>query len=121
MTQAAQAYGKVANQVSNQRELEAELLLTAAGQLQTIRDGWETKHAELNAALLNNRKLWSILVTSVTKPDNPLPANVRQNVANIGVFVLKHTMTTLADPRPENLGSLININRELASGLLGRA
>jgi flagellar protein FlaF len=57
----------------------------------------------------------------VTRPENPLPANVRQNVANIGIFVLKQTMTTIADPRPENLGSLISINRELAAGLLGRA
>ncbi len=121
MTQAAQAYGKVANQISNPRELEADLLLTSASQLQKIRDGWETKHKELNAALMHNRNLWSILVTAVTKPDNPLPENVRQNVANIGVFVLKQTMATLADPRPENLGSLISINRELASGLLGRA
>ena len=101
--------------------MEADKLLFAASQLQAIRDGWETRHSELNAALLNNRKLWSILATSVTRPENPLPADMRQNVANIGIFVLKQTVTALADPRPENLGTLININRELASGLLGRA
>lgn len=120
MTQAAQAYGKVATKISSPRELEADLLLQAASQLQTIRDGWEAKSSELNAALLNNRKLWSLLVSSVTRPENPLPANIRQNVANIGIFVFKQTMTTLANPKPENLGALININRELASGLLGR-
>ncbi len=121
MTQAAQAYGKVASKISSPREMEADLLLQAASQLQTIRDAWDVKHSELNAALTNNRKLWSLLVATVTRPENPLPVNVRQNVANIGIFVLKHTLATMADPRPENLGSLININRELASGLLGRA
>jgi flagellar protein FlaF len=121
MTQAAQAYGKVANQIASPREMEAAQLLVAASQLQAIRDGWETRRSELGAVLLNNRKLWSILMTSVTRPENPLPDNVRQNVANIGIFVLKQTVTALADPRPENLGALININRELASGLLGRA
>jgi flagellar protein FlaF len=35
--------------------------------------------------------------------------------------VFKHTLAVLADPRPERLGSLININRELATGLRGRA
>jgi hypothetical protein len=30
-------------------------------------------------------------------------------------------LAIMADPRPESLGSLININRELAAGLLGRA
>jgi len=50
-----------------------------------------------------------------------LPAGVRQNVANLGLFVFKQTLAIQADPKPETLGSLININRELAAGLLGRA
>jgi len=96
-------------------------LLNAAAKLQNIRDGWESKHAELGAALLYNRKLWSIFVTSATSTENPLPVAVRQNVANIGLFVFKQTMAILADPKPETLGSLININRELAAGLMARA
>lgn len=120
MTQAAQAYGKTASQTTNPRDLEADLLLQAASQLQSIRDGWESKQSELNAALTNNRKLWSLLVATVTRPENPLPANIRQNVANIGIYVFKQTLTAMTNPKPENLGSLININRELASGLRGR-
>lgn len=42
MTQAAQAYGKTANKTSSPRDLEADLLLQAASQLQSIRDGWES-------------------------------------------------------------------------------
>jgi flagellar protein FlaF len=60
-------------------------------------------------------------VTSATSPDNPLPPGVRQNVANLGLFVFNHTLAIMANPRPESLGSLITINRELAAGLLGRA
>ena len=121
MTQAAQAYGKVANKIASAREMEASLLFQAAAQLQTIRDNWDAKQADLGAALTNNRKLWSLLLATVTRPDNPLPVNIRQNVANIGIFVFKETLTAMADPRPETLGPLINVNRELASGLLGRA
>jgi len=122
MQHAAQTYGTVAKQTANPRELEADLLLNAAAKLQTIRDAWEgRRQGELDAALLYNRKLWSIFVTSATSPENPLPVAVRQNVANIGLFVFKQTLQTLADPKPEKLGSLININRELAAGLLGRA
>jgi flagellar protein FlaF len=121
MQHAAQTYGAIAKQTANPRELEADLLLNAAAKLQTIRDGWETNYVNLNAALLYNRKLWSIFVTSATSPENPLPVAVRQNVANIGLFVFKQTLAILADPKPETLGSLININRELAAGLLTRA
>ena len=121
MHHAAKAYGAIAQKTASPREREADLLLDAAARLQAIRDGWDAKQPELNAALLNNRILWSIFMSSVTNPDNPLPAQVRQNVANLGLFVLKQTLTTMANPQPENLGSLIRINRELAAGLLGRA
>ena len=121
MQHAAQAYGTIAKKTANPRELEADLLLTAAARLPAIRDGWDSKRPELEAALLYNRKLWSIFVTSATSTENSLPVGLRQNVANIGLFVFKQTLTTLIDPKPENLGTLISINRELAAGLLGRA
>ncbi len=117
MQHAAQAYSAVAKKTGNPRELEADLLLDAAARLQAVRDAWDSKRSELDAALVNNRRLWSIFVTSATSADNPLPANVRQNVANLGLFVFKQTMTVLVDPKPDNLVSLININRELAAGL----
>ncbi len=101
--------------------MEADKLLYAAQQLAAIRDGWDSKRIDLDAALLNNRKLWSVLLATVTRNDNPLPAALRQNVANIGIFVMKQTVDLMNDPKPEKLGSLININRELAAGLLARA
>ena len=121
MHHAARTYGAVAKQTANPRELEADLLLDAAARLQAIRDGWTARQSELEGALTNNRKLWSIFLTSATSSDNPLPAPVRQNIANLGLFVFNHTLAVLANPKPETIGSLISINRELAAGLLGRA
>lgn len=121
MQNAAQAYGNVAKQIVNPRELEADLLLKAASRLQAVHDGWDHKTKDLDEALLYNRKLWSIFLTSVTSPDHPLPAAIRQNVANLGLFVMNQTVALMSDPKREQLSSLININRELATGLLGRA
>jgi flagellar protein FlaF len=120
MQSAAQAYGRVAKQIANPRELEADLLLKAASRLQAIHDAWESRRAELDDALLYNRKLWSIFLTSVTGPDHALPVAIRQNVANLGLFVMNQTVTMLRDPQRSRLGVLININRELAAGLMGR-
>jgi flagellar protein FlaF len=120
MQSAAQAYGMVARQIASPRELEAQLLLKAAARLQTIREGWDSRRQDLGEALLYNRKLWSVLLTSVTSADHPLPVEIRQNVANLGLFVMNRTMELTGDPRPEALHSLIVINRELAAGLLGR-
>jgi flagellar biosynthesis activator protein FlaF len=121
MKSAAQIYGKVANKISSPRELEADLLLDAARRLQSVQDSWDGKHENLNSALTYNRKLWTLFMSSVTNNDNPLPTDLRQNVANLGIYVCKQTMAILADPKPQNLSSLISINRELAAGLLGRA
>jgi flagellar protein FlaF len=121
MHQAAKAYGAVAHQIASPRELEANLLLKAAARLQAVRDGWEDKNGELDDALVYNRKLWSIFLDSVTREDNPLPALIRQNVANLGIFVMNQTLSLAVEPKREKLGTLININRELAAGLLGRA
>jgi flagellar protein FlaF len=117
MRNAAQAYGNVAKQTLSPRELEANLLLQAASRLQSVHDDWD--HARLADALLYNRKLWTIFLTTATDKSNPLPPGIRQNVANLGIFVMNQTLATSADPRPEQLVSLIKINRELAAGLLG--
>src|SRR5690348_3012437 len=100
MQHAARAYGKVANQVSSQRELEANLLLKAASRLQSVRDSWNDKKDDLNEALIYNRKLWTIFLDAATSGESPLPASIRQNIANLGLFVMNHTIAVMAEPRP---------------------
>ena len=118
---AAQSYGNVAKQTAKPRELEASLLLKAAARFQAIRDGWDGKQRDLDDALLYNRKLWCIFLASVTSKDNPMSAELRQNIANLGVFVLSQSHSLSTDRRPERLGSLITVNRELAAGLMAQA
>jgi len=121
MTDAARLYGNVARQIASPRDLEAGLLLEAASRLQAVRDDWNGKRKNLDNALRYNRQLWTIFMTAVTGNDNRLPKEIRQNVANLGLFVMKQTIATIGDPKPEQLGSLININREIAGGLMARS
>jgi flagellar protein FlaF len=116
MKSAVQAYANVANKISNPRDLEASLLLDAATKLQAANDG----QADRYSALAFNRKLWTLLISAVTNKDNPLDIAIRQNVANLGLFVCKQTLNAQLDPKPANVIPLIRINRELAAGLLGR-
>ena len=121
MRSPANAYGKVAKQTAGARELEANLLLDAAYRLQAVQNSWDSQAKELDNALRFNRRLWTFFLSAVSNNENPLPVDLRQNMVNLGLFVCNHTMEILADPKPESLGSLININRELAAGLLGRS
>jgi flagellar protein FlaF len=117
MQHAAQAYKNVANEIASARELEAILLLRAAARFQAIRDTWDRRRAELSEALLFNRKLWSIFLATVTRDDNPLPVEIRRNVASLGIFTLNQTLRLTSNPQPDGLDTLININRRIASGL----
>src|SRR5262245_33481202 len=120
MRSAAQAYKNVASQTASPRDLEANLLLQAAARLQSVHDTWDSSKSQLDEALRYNRKLWSVFLSDATDSNNPLPKEVRQNVANLGLFVMNHTVAILSNPRPEQLNSLIKINREIAAGPLAR-
>lgn len=119
--QGANAYARTARQTTNPRNLEADLLSKSAANLQRVRDEWTDDRNELRGALTYNRRLWNVFLTTVTRDDNPLPNPIKQNVANLGLFVMNHTMDVMAKPGADKLDVLININRQLAAGLRGQA
>jgi flagellar protein FlaF len=121
MHYASKAYAKAAKETLSPRELEASLLLKAAAKLQAVHDSWRDKPAGLSEALMYNRKLWTVFIDSVTSDDNKLPAQVRQNLANLGFFVMGETFSLMTKPQPEHVESLIRINRGIAAGLRGKA
>ena len=110
----------MAQATQSPRELEAAILLKAASRLQAVRDDWAGRRGDLDEALTFNRKLWTILVTSVTDADNPLPRPIKNNIANLAIFVFERTITLMTEPGPEKLAALVTINRELAAGLRAR-
>ena len=69
MQTAAKAYQATAKQTSSPRALEADLLLKAASRLKAVQDGWDKTRSDLDNALLYNRKLWTIFLTSATSTD----------------------------------------------------
>ena len=120
MRYASEAYAKTAKQVSDPRKLEAELLLKAAARLQAVRDTWSDEPKGLGEALHYNRRLWTVFLDAVLKDDNRLPVDVRENIANIGMFIMGETFSLMTKPKPEHLTPIININRSIAAGLRGK-
>jgi len=120
MSHAAQAYARTSQTTAAPREIEAQALLKAARQLQEVQANWTGPDQKMYKALLFNRRLWSIFLSAVEDNDNPNSLEVRQNIANIGVFVIKQTIEMQMDPDPAKLQSLIDINCNIAAGLSGR-
>jgi len=118
---ASQIYARSAIETADRRELEANLLLRAAALLQSVKDHWSEKPPDLTEALLYNRRLWIIFIDTVMSDQNKLPASVRQNILNIGGFVLAEIFSLMTKPNPAHLENLIRINRKLAAGLNARS
>jgi flagellar protein FlaF len=121
MHYATKAYAKVATETASARELEANLLLKAAAQLQSVHDNWSDKPTGLNDAVLYNRRLWTVLLDALIRDDNRLPVTVRDNLKKLGMFVMGETFELMTKPKPIHLQSIIKINRGIAAGLRGRA
>jgi flagellar biosynthesis activator protein FlaF len=121
MSSAAQAYARTAQTTSSPRDIEAQALMKAARQLRQVQENWTGADMAMHNALLFNRRLWSIFMSAAESNDNQQPLEVRQNIANIAVFVMKQTLDMQNDPDPAKLTSLIDINCNLAAGLSGRA
>ena len=119
LSQATAAYQKTTQTTADPREVEASVLLKAAAMLQAAQDQWSEDRKQLNETLTYNRRLWTHFMSSVTREENPLPTDVKQNVASLAAFIFKHTFSIQANPAPEKLSILISINRSVAEGLRG--
>jgi len=121
MRHAINAYAKTAKETANPRDLEAILLLEAAAKLQKALDEGNVNPSELlNEALLYNRRLWTILLDAVVRDDNGLPLKVRQNLTQLGVYVMGETFSMMTKPNLDHLKAMIKVNRSIATGLRPR-
>jgi flagellar protein FlaF len=103
-----------------QRELEASLLTRAGLMLKSCQDNWDApdRDRRLEEAIKFNQKIWSFFQSELTMPDNPLPKNLREDILNLSLFLDKRLFEVLACPEPQKLTIAININLNLAAGLM---
>ena len=118
-----QAYETVNKTTMSGREIEAAVLNQAALKLKDCQDNWDTddRDERLNAALEFNQQIWSILQGELIKADNPLPQQIRQNLLALSAYVDKRIFEIMAFPSPEKLNIVIDINRNIAAGLIQAA
>lgn len=121
MSHAAQAYARTSHATGTAREIEAQALLKAAKQLRDVQANWTGPDMSMHKALLFNRRLWTIFISAAESNENPQPMEIRRNIANIGMFVMKQTVEMQMAPDPSKLKPLIDINCNLAAGLAGKA
>lgn len=102
------------------REIEASVLTKAALMLKNCKDNWDAsgREAKLEEALKLNQMIWSIFEGEMVKEDNPLPKALRMDILALGTFIDKRIFDIMAFPSSEKLDAIIDINLNLAAGLM---
>ena len=103
-------------------QTEAWALLEAAKRLAAAivhgpDDKIETKELRKKALRLNWR-LWTIFQAELAQDRPDLDPTIHRNMLTLCQFIDKHTVGALFKPTAEALSVLIDINRNIASGLL---
>ncbi len=113
------AYDAGRKATSSSRELEAAALFKAARLLEACQQGWDRPDAaaRLDAALGFNQRLWTLFQCELEAPDHPLAPPIRANLLRLSAFVDRRTWEIRADPAPEKLQALVDVNRAIGSGL----
>ena len=116
---AAKAYETVNKNTISGRETEARVLTQAALKLLKVQQNWQSGDRDtlLDEALRYNQRLWSLLQSELSQPDNPLPEKIRFDILRLSKFIDKRIYETMAFPSPEKLEMIIKINQNLAAGL----
>lgn len=102
---------------------EAWALLEAAKRLAVAitsgPEGEKETKEERRQALRLNWRLWTIFQAELTREGREdIPREILLNMLTLCKFVDKHTVGALVKPTPEALSTLIDINRNIALGLL---
>ena len=115
------AYRTGQNTSISGREIEAAALSRCALLLSACQKNWDApdRDEKLDVALRTNQMVWSILQSELVKNDNPLPIEIRQSILTLSVFIDNQIIQIMADPQPEKLKIIIDINLNLAAGLRG--
>ena len=74
---------------------------------------------KLRDAMRLNLRLWTVIQAEQSFGDELLPDPIRQNILTLCKFVDRHTIASIPNPTAENIIALIDINRNIASGLMG--
>jgi flagellar protein FlaF len=112
-----EAYAQTQKSALPPREVEAMAFTKAALMLDEAKGQTEDYDAYA-AALKFNQLLWTIIQADIVDTANTLPPQLKANILSLSIFVDKQTVKALADTNGDHLDSLIDINKNLAEGLM---
>jgi len=111
------AYGSTHREHRSPREIELHALLSCAARLKAALDDGGKDMKEYSEAIKHNQKLWTMFQVGVCDPDNPLPSDLKSKILTLSNYIDRTSFSAVTTFAPEQIKSLIDINRIVAIGL----
>lgn len=114
------AYDTIRQETSSGRTLEASVLIRAAQKLKDCQNHWdsEDRESQFNEAIRLNQMIWSIFQGELAREENPLPVVLKKQLLTLSTYIDRTIFEAMANPTPERLSILIDINQNIAAGLM---
>jgi flagellar biosynthesis activator protein FlaF len=114
------AYDNMHKETLSGNALESSVLIRAAQKLRDCQEHWdsENRESQFKEALRFNQMIWSIFQGELSREENPLPVEIKQQLLTISAYIDKTIFEAMANPVPEKLTTLIQINQNIAAGLM---
>ena len=101
-----------------EEDTDAAVLMIAADRLLDAKKLPEEDIFE--ETLLYNKSIWTVIQSEMVEA-HPLPLELKTNLISLSLFVDNQTDKAIGCRDPKMLDSLININRNIAAGLMHRS
>lgn len=112
------AYKKQSQQqAEDYRVTEANALLRCAALLEEAKSP-DVAYMDYAEAVRHNQNLWTMFQAALVEEGNPLPEPLKDTLKGLSVYVDRRTLRALAEHKADLLNVLININKEIAAGLM---
>jgi flagellar biosynthesis regulator FlaF len=114
------SYVKQAQSGISQREKEGQLLIKSAQALQGLVDNWtQAQFEDIEIAISYNQSLWTLFFERAEAGRDKTALS--KTIISLGHFVFQRSAQILAeqdsDKRKSMFDALINVNKQIASGL----
>jgi flagellar protein FlaF len=111
------AYQKQQSAQEDARLTEARALMRCASLMEEAQKP-EVDYLFYSDVLLQNQKLWTLFQAALAENLTELPPQLKSVLKGLSIYVDRRTMKALPKQNPRMLNVLININKEIAAGLV---
>lgn len=112
---AQQGYKTAQRELTSFKGIELKVFSKVTSALKSVDVEELNGMVKLAPALVDNAKLWSILLVDMLNPENELPQNLKNSLISLAEFTQKHTLKVLAGEADHSV--LVDINESIIAGL----